>query len=86
MRADLFIGQVWRNEEGIERKITDMLHEGYDPYDDLDSGSFEQFNVYFEDARGKKVIELFEFEIWIEDTNAVLISEPKNKIGFRDYI
>lgn len=81
MRDDLFIGQIWKNKRGVERKITDMIHEGYDPYDDLDSGSFEQFNVYFEDGKGKNVVESFEFEIWIEDTEAFLICEPKNKIG-----
>lgn len=81
---DVYIGDIWRSKKGIERKVIDLVHEGYFPDDPNDMGSFEEFNVYYESGGKKEVILDCLFADWIEKTKAVLVGTDSKKRGYRD--
>ncbi len=82
---DLFVGEVWRSRRGVERRIVDLVHEGYEPDNPQDMGSFEEWNVHYRDGAGRMQVEAeFRFRDWIKNAGAVLVEAPEDKVGFRD--
>jgi hypothetical protein len=80
---DVYIGDIWRSKKGIERKVVDLLHEGYYPDDLDDMGSFEEFIVIYTDAGGKQhYCKDYEFDCWIQDEKAKLIFSPDVKVSY----
>lgn len=81
---ELYVGQVWRSTRGVDRKIIDLVHSGLCSDDPDDHGSFEEFEVWYEDKRGRQITNFWDFCNWIDKARAGLIHDPAEKVGFRD--
>lgn len=77
----LYIGQIWVGRK-TTRTINNLTHEGYDPDDPNDMGSFAEDLVYYKINGKQYSCQDYQFYDWINQSKAKLFYEPEQKIGW----